>query len=71
MVINNTSYSSTPIYFLFLRDHAVAYYTQAGNLEKMAESHYILEEYEELEKLSNSLPENHPLLEVCYHDNTK
>lgn len=44
-------------------DHAAAYYTQAGNLEKMAESHYILEEYEELEKLSNSLPENHPLLE--------
>lgn len=49
---------------LFYREHAVDYYIQAGNVDKMAESYYILEEYEKLEQLIDRVPENHPLLEV-------
>ena len=47
-----------------VRDHAVAYYTQAGNIEKMAEGYYILEDFTELERLLGGLPDDHALLEV-------
>ena len=42
--------------------HAVTYYTQGKNQERLAECYYILEDYDGLEKLASSLPENHPLL---------
>ena len=47
------------------RQHAVTYYTQGKNQERLAECYYILEDYDGLEKLASSLPENHPLLHVC------
>ena len=52
------------IIMLITRSHAVDYYSQAGNVTKMAESYYVLEEYSKLETLVNTLPENHALLEV-------
>lgn len=47
-----------------IRDHALGYYTQAGNIEGVAMAYFKLENFEELEKLSDTLPENHPLLHV-------
>ena len=43
---------------------AVTYYVEGRNQERLAECYYMLEEYEGLEKLLNSLPENHKLLPV-------
>ena len=46
------------------RQHAVTYYSQGRNQEKLAESYYMLEDYPVLEKLASFLPENHSLLMV-------
>ena len=46
------------------RQHAVTYYSQGRNQEKLAECYYMLEDYPGLEKLASSLPENHSLLTV-------
>ncbi len=46
------------------RQHAVTYYTQGKNHERLAECYYVLEDYDGLDKLSSSLPENNPLLTV-------
>jgi len=42
----------------------VQYYLQGRNQERLAECYYMLEDYDGLEKLANSLPENHKLLPV-------
>ncbi|XP_012582813.1 PREDICTED: WD repeat-containing protein 35 [Condylura cristata] len=42
--------------------NAVQYYVQGRNQERLAECYYMLEDYEGLESLANSLPENHKLL---------
>uniref|UniRef100_A0A9J8C423 WD repeat domain 35 n=1 Tax=Cyprinus carpio carpio TaxID=630221 RepID=A0A9J8C423_CYPCA len=42
--------------------NAVQYYLQGRNQECLAECYYMLEDYDGLEKLANSLPENHELL---------
>lgn len=42
----------------------MTYYTQGKNHERLADCYYILEDYTGLEKLSNALPENDPLLTV-------
>ena len=44
--------------------HAVTYYSQGRNQERLADCYYILEDYDNLTKLSSSLPDNHPLLPV-------
>lgn len=43
--------------------HALSYYLQGKNQEKLAECYYMLEDFEGLDKLAESLPENHSLLE--------
>lgn len=43
---------------------AVTYYQQGQNQEKLIECYYMLEDYEGLDKIVNSLPENHHLLSV-------
>lgn len=57
---------------------AVTYYQQGQNQEKLVECYYMLEDYEGLEKIVNTLPENHRLLAVspafihfttCFHVN--
>lgn len=40
------------------------YYVKGRNQERLAECYYMLEDYEGLENLANSLPENHKLLPV-------
>ncbi|XP_023690491.1 WD repeat-containing protein 35 isoform X2 [Paramormyrops kingsleyae] len=42
--------------------NAVQYYLQGRNQERLAECYYMLEDYEGLERLASSLPENHKLL---------
>ncbi|XP_065063167.1 WD repeat-containing protein 35-like [Rhopilema esculentum] len=42
--------------------NAVTYYVEGRNEERLAESYYMLEDYDGLEKLVNTLPENHKLL---------
>ncbi|XP_073481441.1 WD repeat-containing protein 35 isoform X2 [Aquarana catesbeiana] len=42
--------------------NAVQYYIQGRNQERLAECYYMLEDYDGLEVLANSLPENHKLL---------
>ncbi|KAI1895144.1 hypothetical protein AGOR_G00103280 [Albula goreensis] len=42
--------------------NAVQYYLQGRNQERLAECYYMLEDYDGLERLANSLPENHKLL---------
>lgn len=49
---------------LFHRLNAVQYYLQGRNQERLAECYYMLEDYDGLERLANSLPENHKLLPV-------
>lgn len=44
--------------------NAVTYYVQGRNQERLAECYYMLEDYNGLESLVNSLPENHKLLAV-------
>ncbi|KAK7092123.1 WD repeat-containing protein 35-like isoform X2 [Littorina saxatilis] len=41
---------------------AVTYYVQGRNQERLAECYYMLEDYTGLEKMVNTLPENHKLL---------
>ena len=43
---------------------AVTYYQQGQNQEKLVECYYMLEDYEGLENIVNTLPENHHLLAV-------
>lgn len=40
------------------------YYHQGRNQERLAECYYMLEEYDDLERLACVLPENHKLLPV-------
>ncbi|KAJ3613075.1 hypothetical protein NHX12_019331 [Muraenolepis orangiensis] len=42
--------------------NAVQYYLQGRNQERLAECYYMLEDYDGLERLTVSLPENHKLL---------
>lgn len=42
--------------------NAVTYYVQGRNQARLAECYYMLEDYSGLEKMVNSLPENHALL---------
>ena len=53
------------------REHALGFYTQACNTELMCKAYFLLERFDELESLSESLPFNHPLLPVslvyCVH----
>ena len=46
------------------RSHAATYYAQGHNHQRLAECYYSLEDYDCLEQLSESLPENNPLLSV-------
>ncbi|XP_032910663.1 WD repeat-containing protein 35 isoform X3 [Catharus ustulatus] len=47
--------------------NAVQYYVQGQNQERLAECYYMLEDYQGLENLTNSLPENHKLLpDIAY-----
>lgn len=52
-------------FFFLLRINAVQYYVQGRNQERLAECYYMLEDYQGLENLANSLPENNKLLPVC------
>ena len=48
----------------------MTYYVQGRNQERLAECYYMLEDYSGLEKMVNTLPENHKLLPVsvvCLH----
>ncbi|XP_043921710.1 WD repeat-containing protein 35 [Protopterus annectens] len=47
--------------------NAVQYYIQGQNQERLAECCYMLEDYEGLEKIANSLPENNKLLPDIAH----
>ncbi|XP_048791015.1 WD repeat-containing protein 35 isoform X2 [Lagopus muta] len=47
--------------------NAVQYYVQGRNQERLAECYYMLEDYQGLENLVNSLPENHKLLPDIAH----
>ncbi|XP_053476198.1 WD repeat-containing protein 35 isoform X1 [Ictalurus furcatus] len=42
--------------------NAVQYYLQGRNQERLAECYYMLEDYDGLERLAGTLPENHKLL---------
>lgn len=44
--------------------NAVQYYLLGHNQERLGECYYVLEDYDELEKLVSFLPENHKLLPV-------
>lgn len=50
---------------------AVQYYIQGRNYAKLAECHYILEDYESLTKILEQLPDNSELLPVRCHLNKK
>ena len=52
------------IQFVLYRDHAIAYYSKSHNHEKLTECYYLLEDYSQLENLTELLPENSPLLSV-------
>ena len=49
--------------------NAVTYYVQGRNQARLAECYYMLEDYTGLEKMVNTLPENHVLLSVSMHRN--
>ena len=51
-------------YITVARSHAVDYYLQSDNLEKLAEGYYELEDFDKLKGLLDSVPDNHTLLEV-------
>lgn len=51
-------------FFFLIRLNAVQYYVQGQNQERLAECYYMLEDYQGLENLANSLPENNKLLPV-------
>ena len=44
------------------RQQAVTFYVQGNNQERLADCYYVLEDYNGLEKMMKSLPENHKLL---------
>lgn len=46
------------------RTQAVTYYVQGRNTSRLAECYYMLEDYEELSRMMEGLPENHKLLPV-------
>lgn len=50
--------------------NAVTYYVQGRNQARLAECYYMLEDYIGLEKMINTLPENHALLAVSSVDTT-
>lgn len=56
--------SEATTFFCLNRLNAVQYYVQGQNQERLAECYYMLEDYQGLENLANSLPENHKLLPV-------
>jgi WD repeat-containing protein 35 len=62
--VNQEIHTSFNSFFSFLRLNAVQYYVQGRNQERLAECYYMLEDFEGLESLANSLPENHKLLPV-------
>lgn len=47
------------------REHALGYYINARNVEQIANIYFIMEEFDKLEELAETLPENHTLLQVC------
>ena len=49
--------------------NAVTYYVQGRNQARLAECYYMLEDYNGLEKMVNTLPENHVLLSVSIDRN--
>lgn len=51
-------------FYFIIRSNAVQYYVQGRNQERLAECYYMLEDYQGLENLANSLPENNKLLPV-------
>ena len=50
------------------RGQAVSYYTLGHCPERLAQCYYNLEDYDHLEQLTDSLPENNPLLPVNLYD---
>lgn len=44
--------------------NAIAHYLPGRNHEKLADCYYMLEDYDNLEKLMRTLPDNHKLLPV-------
>lgn len=52
------TYSMPCIY----RQQAVTFYVQGNNQERLADCYYVLEDYNGLDKMMKSLPENHKLL---------
>ena len=42
----------------------MTYYVQGRNQERLAECYYMLEDYHGLQKMADTLPENHKLLPV-------
>lgn len=56
--------SEATTFFFIIRLNAVQYYVQGRNQERLAECYYMLEDYQGLENLANSLPENNKLLPV-------
>ena len=50
--------------------NAVTYYVQGRNQARLAECYYMLEDYSGLEKMVNTLPENHALLSVSARENS-
>lgn len=52
------------LFFSIIRSNAVQYYIQGRNQERLAECYYMLEDYQGLENLTNSLPEHNKLLPV-------
>ena len=61
MVLNHLAITC---FFSYFRQQAVTYYVQGRNQERLAECYYMLEDYQGLEKMVNTLPENHKLLPV-------
>ena len=44
----------------------MTYYVQGRNQERLSECYYMLEDYHGLQKMADTLPENHKLLPVSY-----
>ena len=51
-----------PFVRIVYRQQAVTFYVQGNNQERLADCYYVLEDYNGLEKMMKSLPENHKLL---------
>lgn len=48
----------------YIRRDAIRQYVVGLNQSRLAECYYMLEDFEGLDNLMNSVPENHPLLAV-------